>query len=76
MNDELYHYGVKVMNERTNNSLDYEAAIGASFTSYAVSTLMGAPVAVIFGPKTTGEKARATEQNLYGANLIEQRRKK
>jgi hypothetical protein len=66
----------KTMNERTNTSLDYVAAVGASFASYAVSTIAGAPVAVVFGPKTTGEKARATEQNLYGANLIEEKRKK
>jgi hypothetical protein len=67
---------VKVMNERTNTGLDYAAAVGASFASYALATTMGAPVAVVFGPKTTGEKARDTEQNLYAANLIEQKRKK
>ena len=60
---------VKVMNERTNNALDYAAAVGASFTSFAVSTLMGAPVAVIFGPKTTGEKARDIEVAAYYSNL-------
>lgn len=60
---------VKVMNERTNNTLDYAAAVGASFTSFAVGGLMGSPVAVIFGPKTTGEKARNLELTSYYTNL-------
>lgn len=67
---------VKVMNERTNNSLDYAAAVGASFASYAMATTMGAPVVMVFGPKTTGEKARDIEQTMYTANRIEQKRKK
>lgn len=66
----------KTMNERTNNTLDYVTAVGASFASYAMASTMGAPVAIVFGPKTTGEKARYTEQNMYAANLISEKRKK
>ena len=64
---------VSTMNERTNNLSDYARAGAKTVASVGFSTLLGAPVTVIFSPKTTGEKARDTEQIMYYTNLRNQK---
>lgn len=58
-----------VMNERTNNLSDYARAGAKTMASVGISTMLGAPVAVIFSPKTTYEKARDVELTTYYTNL-------
>lgn len=57
------------INERTNKLSDYATAGAASIASLGASALMGAPVTLIFSPKTTWEKAYETEQIAYYTNL-------
>lgn len=57
------------INERTNNLSDYAKAGAASMASFGISTMLGAPVAVVFGPRTTYEKARDVETATYYTNL-------
>ena len=66
----------KVMNEKTNNMTDYAYSGAMSLTSAAVSTMMGAPLMLIYRPRTTGEKASQLEYNVYNANREAQRNKK
>ena len=60
---------VSVMNERTNNLSDYARAGARTVASFGLSTAMDLPVAVVFAPKTTGEKGRYAEQVAYYQNL-------
>jgi hypothetical protein len=63
----------KTMNERTNNLSDYAKSGAATMASVAFTTLLGAPITMIFSPKTTGEKARNLEYATYYGNLKSQR---
>lgn len=63
----------KTMNERTNNLSDYAASGVATMASVAFTTLMGAPVTLIFSPRTTGEKATMLENTTYYTNLRSQK---
>ena len=63
----------KSINERTNNLSDYAAAGAKTLASVGFTTLLGAPVTMIFAPRTTGEKAMDTEQLLYYTNLRNQK---
>lgn len=66
---------MKVMNERTNNLSDYASAGAATVASAAFSSVMGAPITLIFFPKSTRSKASATEELHYTANLNSRRYK-
>lgn len=56
------------MNERTNNLSDYARAGVKTMGFSGVLTLMGAPVAVVFHPKSTFRKAWELENARYGYN--------
>lgn len=64
----------RTMNERTNTMSDYAAAGAASLASVALSATLRLPVTVIYGPKTTGEKARDLESTMYYSTLHSQKR--
>jgi hypothetical protein len=57
------------MNERTNSLSDYAKAGGATMASIGVTALMGAPIAVVFSPRTTYEKSRDLEMATYYSNF-------
>ena len=63
----------KTINERTNNLSDYARAGAKSIVSVGMSAMLGAPVTMLFSPKTTYEKARDTEQIMYYTNLRNQK---
>lgn len=64
---------VRTMNERTNNLSDYAKAGAATMASVGVTAMFGAPVTMIFSPRTTREKAIDTEQMVYYTNLRNQK---
>lgn len=61
------------INERTNNLSDYAKAGAASMASIGVTAMLGAPVTLIFSPKTTNEKARDLEMATYYTNRKSQK---
>jgi len=67
---------IKVINERTNNLSDYARNGAISVWSSAFAYTMGIPVAVLFRPTTTAEKASRVENRVYAMNYKEQNRKK
>lgn len=64
----------KTMNERTNNMSDYAISAGASVASVSLSAIGGLPVAMVFAPKTTGEKASSLENMTYNMNRKAQKK--
>ncbi len=62
------------MNERTNNLSDYARAGAKSMGFSGVLSLMGAPVAVVFHPKSTFRKAWELENARYGYNYQKNRK--
>ena len=56
------------MNEKTNNWTDYVRAAGDTLVSVSVSQMFALPVAVVFTPRTTYEKARDLELATYFRN--------
>lgn len=57
------------MNERTYDLSDYATAGVMTLASVGATTLLGAPVTLIFSPRTTREKARDIEMASYFTNL-------
>lgn len=64
---------ISVMNERTNNLSDYARAGAKSIGFSGVAAMMGAPVALVFRPRNTWEKAFWLENDVYGLNYQKQR---
>ncbi len=75
-NGEYSPESIKTINERTNNLSDYARNGAISVGSSAFAYTMGLPVAILFRPSTTGEKAYRLENNVYAMNWREQNRKK
>lgn len=63
------------INERTNNLSDYARAGVKTVGVSGVLALMGAPVAVLFHPKTTYRKVWELENARYGYNYQQNRKK-
>lgn len=63
----------KTMNEKTNNLTDYARAGAMTLGSATMLTLLGSPFILVYGPKTTGEKARDLEMIAYETNRKAQR---
>lgn len=61
------------MNERTNNLTDYARAGAKTVGVSGVLALMGAPVAMIFHPKSTFRKSWELENARYGYNFQQNR---
>lgn len=63
----------KTMNERTNGFSDYATAVGMSFASSALATMMGVPITVYYIPKGATGKGNDVEYAAYRANLEKKR---
>lgn len=62
-----------VMNEKTNDLSDYARAGAKTMAFTSVATLMGAPITMVFYPKSTYRKAWELENGAYAANYSKQR---
>ncbi len=65
----------RTINERTNNLSDYARAGAKTIASVGISTVMGAPIALIFHPKSTYRKVFELESARYGYNYQQNRKK-
>lgn len=63
------------VNERTNDLSDYARAGAKSVAASGTMALMGLPLAVVFRPKTTGEKAFQLAETQFAVNYNRQNRK-
>lgn len=63
------------VNERTNDLSDYARAGAKSVTASGAMVLMGLPLAVVFRPKTTREKAFQLAETQFAVNYNRQNRK-
>lgn len=64
----------RTMNEKTNDLSDYASAGVMTLGTTAMLTMMGTPFAMIYTPKSTGQKAAELESMLYYNNREAQRK--